>query len=107
MLKLLGSITADRFGYVSPNNGPGPAERRITYSLIRKQNISWRIMRQLIFPAASFPLRPVCATSASPTGTGRMASIPETIDAGFPRQVSLTACLKTLSQNGTGFFIWS
>ena len=93
MLKLLGSIAADRFGYVSPNNGPGPAERRITYSLI--------------FPSASFPLRPVCATSASPTGTGRMASIPETIDAGFPRQVSLTARLKTLSQNGTGFFIWS
>ena len=30
MLKLLGSIAADRFGYVSPNNGPGPAERRIT-----------------------------------------------------------------------------
>lgn len=39
MLKLLGSIAADRFGYVSPNNGPGPAERRITCSPIRKQNI--------------------------------------------------------------------
>lgn len=52
MLKLLGSIAADRFGYVSPNNGPGPAERRITYSLIRKQNINCRIMRQLIFPVA-------------------------------------------------------
>ena len=52
MLKLLGSIAADRFGYVSPNNGPGPAERRITYSLIRKQNISWDIMSQLIFPVA-------------------------------------------------------
>ena len=61
-------------------------------------------MFQLIFPVVSFPLRPVRATCASPTGTGRMASIPETIDAGFPRRVSLTARLKTLSQNETGFY---
>ena len=33
-----------------------------------------------------------------------MASIPETIDAGFPRRASLTARLKTLSQNETGFY---
>ena len=107
MLKLLESIAADRFGYVSPNNGPGPAERRITYSLIRKPNIRCGIIPHLIFPVVSLPPHPASVTSASPTGTGRMASIPETIDAGFPRQVSLTARLKTLSQNGTGFFIWS
>ena len=52
--------------------------------------------RELAAPAGARHLR-------KPDGDGRMASIPETIDAGFPRRVSLTARLKTLFQNETGF----